>query len=651
MATPGETPGGLVFARGLLNASRTPTAKRPNEPPIADRTQGSGSYTPRVLRPLAPALAAALLALACACGDELAARRADPRPNVVIVTLDTTRADALGAYGQALDVTPRLDALAREGLLFEQVVSSSPSTFPSHASLFTGQQPYTHGVRANAGYVLADATLTLAEVLRDNGWATGAEIAATVLGRFQRLDQGFQLYRDPAARAEGRSGAPLTRPGPDVTRHGVAFLRENRHRPFFLWLHYYDPHQPFAPPPRFARMFPEDPYLAEVRLVDRQVGIVIDEIRRLELDELTIVVVTSDHGEGLDEHDEETHTFFVYDSTMRVPLLFWGPGRVPVGRVRSLVRLVDVAPTLLDLLGLPPLPRAEGVSLRPLFTDPDADLGITGYGESFAPLALFGCDPLRFVRSGPWKYIHKLEPELFDVARDPGELRNLADEEPERVAELHGRLEELVGAAQTAPGVEVTPDAETLAQLRALGYLSGRPRNGGRGESLRLQGPDPNTKARDLRIANQAWAAAQAGRPAEAARWFREVYERNPDSTAVLEGLANALLRTEHDPEELHALLERGVELDPASTNLRVLLALVLTQRGERRAAEALLRETLAQDHCTVEAAVQLAKLLEARGARDERERVVRSVASCPETAEARRALDAWDAMGPSVAR
>ncbi|MDJ0853386.1 MAG: sulfatase-like hydrolase/transferase [Myxococcota bacterium] len=591
-------------------------------------------------------VALAVVVLACGDGGTVAARREDPRPNVVVVTLDTTRADALGAYGQPLDVTPRLDALAAEGLLFEQVVSSSPSTFPSHASLFTGQQPYTHGVRANAGYVLSDATLTLAEVLRENGWATGAEIAATVLGRFQRLDQGFDLYRDPAARAEEKGVALLTRRGADVTRHGVAFLRENRHRPFFLWLHYYDPHQPFTPPPRFARALPNHPYLAEVRLVDHQVGIVVDEIHQLGIADQTILVVTSDHGEGLDEHDEETHTFFVYDSTMRVPLLFWGPGRIPQGRVPSLVRLVDVAPTLLDLLGLPPLPTAEGVSLRPLFTEPAGDLELAGYGESFAPLSLFGCDPLRFVRVGPWKYIHKLEPELFDVESDPGELRNRADEEPTRVAALRERLQALVGAGGAAAGAEATLDAETLAQLRALGYMSGRPQDVDRAESLHLEGPDPNQKAHDLRVSNQGWAAARAGRHVEAARHFRQVYERNPGSAAVLEGLANALISSEHDPEELHALLRRGIELDPESTNLRVMLALVLTRRGEPEEAETLLRETLALDRCSVEASVQLAALLDARGAVEERAEVVQRVASCPETGAARRALRGRDAAG-----
>ncbi len=594
--------------------------------------------------PVLPLLVGALLA--CSAEDDLAARRSDPHPNVVVVTLDTTRADALGAYGQPRDVTPRIDALASEGLLFEQVVSSSPSTLPSHASLFTGQQPYAHGVRANAGYVLADAHLTLAEVLREHGWKTGAEVAATVLGRFQRLDQGFEHYRDPSARGQGRDGAPLTRPGPDVTRHGVGFMRENRDRPFFLWLHYYDPHQPFTPPPRFARALPDDPYLAEVRFVDHQVGTLVDEIRLLGLADQTLLVVTSDHGEGLDEHDEQTHTFFVYDSTMRVPLLFWGPGRVRAGRVASLVRLVDVAPTLLDLLGLPPLPGAQGVSLRPLFEDPRADLALTGYGESFAPLALFGCDPLRFVRSGSWKYIHKLEPELFDLAQDPGELSNLAAAEPERVSRLRERLEELVAGSERSAEAEATPDSETLARLRALGYLSGRPRDAGRGESLALVGPDPNAKARDLRIANHAWADFQAGRNAKALAGFRDVYARNPESTAVLEGLAGALIRTPHDPAELEALLRKGVDLDPESNNLRVLLALVLTRRWETADADELLRETLALDRCAVEASVQLANLLEARGAREEREQVVERAASCPDTAASRRALQAWGEGG-----
>jgi len=597
-----------------------------------------------VQRPLALLGGLGLAALTGACGDVALReeRAADPRLNVVLLTLDTVRADALGAYGQPLPATPRIDAAAEEGLLFEQTLASSPSTLPSHASLLTGQQPYVHGVRSNAGYVLSDESVTLAEVLRSHGWTTGAEIAASVLGSFQRLDQGFDVYRDPLQDdAAVDVTTPKLRHALDVTHHGLSFLRDNRYEPFFLWLHYYDAHAPFTPPPRYRKLLPDDPYLGEVRLVDQQVGRILREIEELGLREQTLAVITSDHGEGLDEHDEETHAFFVYDTTMRVPLVFWGAEAVPRGRrVAAPVRLVDVAPTLLDLLGLPPLAGVQGVSLRPFFEDAGATLALTGYGESLAPLSIFGGDPLRFVREGRWKYIHKLEPEIYDVEADPAELRNLAEQEPERIAALRLRLGELLAAAPAGPAaVEKRPSPETLAQLRALGYLSGRAPEASRGESLELRGPDPNSKSADLRQANRAWSHAQAGNPAAAVADFRAVWSRNPGSVAVLEGLVAALARSEHDPRELESLLRRGLEIDPESTSFRILLALALQQRGEIVGAEVLLREALAIDRCVVEARVQLKALLAQRGDDAGVEEMVRGAAPCPKTEAARRAL------------
>lgn len=608
--------------------------------PARSEAGGLSNYPPRVIRSRRgwSLVAAACLAVGCGEGELREARRSDPRLNVVLVTLDTTRADALGTYGQPLEVTPHIDAAAAEGLVFEQARSSSPSTLPSHATLFTGQQPYVHGVRANAGYVLAEESATLAEALRDAGWSTGAEVAAAVLGRFQRLDQGFESYRDPLA--DGAHAA--TRHAVDVTDRGLAFLREQRHRPFFLWLHYYDPHSPYTPPPPYRDALPDHPYLGEVRLVDDQVGRVLAAIEALGLRDQTLVVITADHGEGLDEHGEQTHAFFVYDSTMRVPLVFWGAPLVPRGaRVATPVRLVDVAPTLLDLLGLPPLPGAQGVSLRPLFADPELELALTGYGESIAPLALFGSDALRFVQEGRWKYVHKLEPELFDVEADPGELENLAARRPERVAKLRARLEALLSGAPAAPGdVEARLAPETLAQLRALGYLSGRPRDAERSESLELRGPDPVSRTEDLRIANRAWSNYQAGRNAAAARDFQRVYARNPESAAVLEGLLGALLRSDPGRRDLLELARRGLELEPDSTNFRLMLALLLRRQGRSDEAEQALREALALDRCAVEARLQLADLLAQRGDSEERDALLRGAEACPKSEVARRALE-----------
>jgi arylsulfatase A-like enzyme len=514
--------------------------------------------------------------------------------------------------------------MAADGLLFEQAVASVPSTFPSHATLFTGKQPYAHGVRSNAGYQLSDANLTLAEVLQTRGYRTQAEIAARVMAGKTQLDQGFDVYRDPRASRsilelldQQRKGWPggVQRPAEEITRDGIEFLRESAGRPFLLWLHYFDPHVPSDPPEPFKSQVPASDYHAEIRRADHHVGLVLDELERLGLRERTIVVLTADHGEGLDEHDEETHSFFVYDTTMRVPLVFWGAGAIPRGRrVTSLVRLVDVAPTIVDLLGLPPLEGAQGVSLRPLFEDPGADLGLVGYGESTEPTITFGSSLLRFVRLGDWKYIHKLEPELYDVGADPNETRNLVAQHPDVVARLRARLEELIAAAPAKPeDAEVEVDAETLAELQALGYMGGSAPQNLDDEVALLEphGPDPTTRVDDLRYFIAAWADIRTRNFGRAERRFLRVLKNNPDSPFVLYGLIEAVRNLDRE-DDLIELLRRGIDLVPGSIDYRLLLAEKLEARGETGEAERMMREALDLDPCSGTVRLLLAELLRA---------------------------------------
>ena len=282
--------------------------------------------------------------------------------NLLLVTLDTTRGDALGAYGQRLDASPNIDRLAAGGVLFEQAVSSSPQTLPSHSTLFTGKYPYVHGVRANSGYVLSEQNITIAEVLRDAGYRTGAEVAALVMQEATQITQGFDHYRGADtpgvkrkrirySKGEIREKELAVRVASDISRRGIEFIRGNRERKFFLWLHYFDPHEPYSAPAAFNAKIPSSPYHAELASADSQIGPVIDELERLGLRERTLVVLTSDHGEGLGDHGEWTHSYFVYQSTMHVPLIFWGPSSLlPGTRIHSPVRTVDIAPTILELL-------------------------------------------------------------------------------------------------------------------------------------------------------------------------------------------------------------------------------------------------------------------------------------------------------------
>jgi arylsulfatase A-like enzyme len=552
---------------------------------------------------------------------------AAPR-NVVLITLDTTRADALGVYGQSLDSSPHIDRLASEGVLFEQVVTSSPETLPSHASIFTGKQPYAHGVRSNAGHVLPEENDTLAEVLRSRGYRTHAEVAAPVVGRKVKLDQGFDLYRDLDSPGiafktiERRDDSGNTvrvrrpeRPAEDVTRSALEFLRANRDGPFFLWLHYFDAHALYEAPPSFRQQI-ATPYLAEVRYVDDQVGRVAAEIMRLGLKQQTLVVLTSDHGEGLGDHDEDSHSCFVYDSVMRVPLVFWGPDELVAGRrIEALVRTVDIAPTILDLLDMPPLPEAQGTSLRPLLAGSVPGLQLTGYGESPELRNLFGASIIRFVREGNWKYIHKVEPELYDVRNDPAESDNLASSHPEIVDALRSRLRELIAEAPAAPaGAAITIDAETRSRLNALGYV-GAAMHAVDDElaTLEVGDPDPTTLTGDVRAFIDGWGHIREERPDLARREFERVWAAQPESAPVLLGLITALKMTHENGERLIPLLRRGIELDPVFTPYPLDLARLLQATGNTEEAESTLRRAVELHPCEDRPRIELANLLRAQ--------------------------------------
>jgi len=565
-------------------------------------------------------LAVVSLALACGGAEERApeveqpAAESEPEApalNVVLITLDTTRADALVPYGQSVPTSPNIAAMVKEGVLFEQALSSSPSSTPSHASLFTGKHPYAHGVRSDSGYVLSPDNRTLAEHLREHGYTTAAQVASAVLGRQTRLDQGFDQYKDilkavsplDALVAASREEEVATRPGDEITREAIMFLRLNQDRPFFLWLHYYDAHPPHDPPIPFRRAVGgEDLYFAEVRRLDYQIGRFLYELVELGLRDRTLVVVTADHGEGRGDHGELTHSYYVYDSTMRIPLIFFGPDLVPHGaRVASLVRAVDVAPTIVDLLGLPPLEDVQGRSLRPLIEDPARDLELTGYGESIEALNAFGSDPLRFIRVGNWKYIHKVDPELYDLDQDPGELENLAARHPERVAALRERLADLLRSAAPAPADAVEAlDEEQRRELEALGHVAADApkRLDDEVATLELGGPDPNQKLADYQAIAEARALLAEGKdPKAAAARFRALWRQNRDSRPVLYGLIAALLALQ-EREEVTPLLRRAIELDPASVDSRVTLANQLARKGEIAEAILLLRQALILDPC-----------------------------------------------------
>jgi arylsulfatase A-like enzyme len=565
--------------------------------------------------------------------------------NVVLITLDTTRADALGSYGQRRPITPNLDRLAAEGTQFQQCASSAPSTLPSHSTLLTGRYPFVHGARSNAGYVLSDENTTLAEVLSAHGYKTGAEIAAPVIGRHTRLDQGFDRYHDLEFQdilrktirvqdgEEQRSVEVEEREADDITNFGLRFIRENRNEKFFLWLHYFDAHQPYSPPGRFYETSSESAYHGEIQYIDEQINRVLTQVEGLGLRERTLVVVVGDHGEAMGEHDEKTHMYFVYDSTIRVPLLFWG-ATVPRGlKVESLVRTVDVAPTILDMLNLPPLEGIQGASLIPLMEGEAVDLELVGYGESIEPHNVFGASVLRFVRKGQWKYIHKVEPELFDLADDPGELKNLSGDHPEIVERLRAELSTLIEEApEQASGARTAIDPATAAQLEALGYMAVAPSEalGDEMALLEVSGVDVTALSDDIELVSSASGLKLTGHFEESARLFREAIERNPDSVALLMKLNHVLGELGEDDERFE-ILTKVIELAPETAPAYSQLAHIVFKRGDPEEAERLLAASLSIEPCVAGPRATLAYLAAQRNDRGRQLQLLKEgVDQCP---------------------
>lgn len=390
------------------------------------------------------------------------AEQAPPR-NVVVITIDTLRADALGFAGNKAVETPTLDRLAYQGRVWSQTHAHSVTTLPSHASLFTGLYPYEHGVRANGRFVLDGGVATMASRLRQRGFVTGAFVGAFPLDSRFGLDQGFDTYDDDYAVRDGDQTFRYSeREAREVVVRATRWWREHEGRRRFLWMHLFDPHTPYEPPEPFASRFANQPYLGEVSAVDAALTPFLQSFFAGREDP-TLIVVTSDHGEGLGEHGELTHGLFAYEPTLRVPLVFWGPG-VPGGVDTRPARLVDILPTLLDLLKIEPDPELTGTSLLA----PSSD-SASSYFEALSTNFDYGWAPLRGVVAGRRKFIELPLPELYDLRLDPEERHNLIDSEPAVAQRLAAQLPE----EATWPPVAGEAAAEDLEQLRALGYVIG----------------------------------------------------------------------------------------------------------------------------------------------------------------------------------
>jgi choline-sulfatase len=522
--------------------------------------------------------------------------------DLLLITLDTTRADHLGCYGSTLARTPNLDGLARGGVLFEDAVSAVPLTTPSHATILTGLDPPRHGVRNNGEPPLAPQRRTLAEILGDRGYATAAFVSAFVLDHRYGLGQGFEVYDDRIPETSGNVfGREGERPARETTAAALEWLeRRPRDRPWFAWVHYYDAHDPYLPPEGFAERFRDHPYDGEIASVDAQVGRVLAALDRLELRSHTLIVIAGDHGESLGEHHEGTHSRLLYEGAVRVPLIMACPGVLAPQRWnRSVVTTADILPTVLHLLGVEGEVGLDGCALFDARSAPGG--GRTVYLETLAPLLNNGWAPLYALRSATRKFVRAPRPELYDLERDPGELRNLYVSDTGPGQDLQAELERLLaarGESARRPDPAAAPDAQARAHLSALGYVEGASPDG----SIGVLDPKDMMPVWQMILDARELTAQAQGRdgPAKlelARRKIEQALKLSPSDRAALEQSAKifTLLRRIDLAEES---LRKYLKIRP-SADACVFLAQLVTEGQRYTEAEALLdqAETLEPAH------------------------------------------------------
>jgi arylsulfatase A-like enzyme/Flp pilus assembly protein TadD len=523
-----------------------------------------------------------VLTIICAnavCGRGRAARtNAGLRPgalrgsNLLLITIDTLRADRVGAYGGGR-LTPALDRLAAGGIRLSRAYGHAPLTLPAHASILTGLVPATHGVRNNGSYALDPRPRTLAEQLRQAGYRTAAFVGAFVLDARFGLNRGFDVYDDKIGSDKGTLTFAVTKRSADrVTKLAGDWIAGNRQatqgttasNPWFVWIHLFDPHTPYNAPLQLA----PDPYDNEVAYTDAKLGALFDQLRATGQLDHTLVIVLADHGESLGEHGELTHGLFAYNATLRIPMIISGPG-IHQEIMETPIAQIDVLPTTLDLLGVEIPSPIDGHSGLPAIRGEDVpDYPI--YFEALDAYLTRNWAPLTGVIADGWKYIELPEPELYDLERDPGELNNLAGREPGRMAALQRRLAGWSPPSLALARPRMEPiDADAAARLRSLGYAAGQPSPAPRKQ---FGVSDDPKRLLDLdRRYERALIASGEGRQEEAAALLRTVVAERPDFTMAYMNLASVLIASGHPREAVKALedvAKRGIETPEVQSRL-----------------------------------------------------------------------------------
>jgi len=495
--------------------------------------------------------------------------------SVVVVTFDTTRADRFGCYGSTAGLTPHIDALADEGILFEQAQAVAPVTLPSHASMFTGLYPTHHGVRNNGTFSLGDEFETLAQVYSGQGYATGAFVSAQVLVKRYGLDTGFDIYDDDLSQGlkVGHAMVPSRRGNLSLAAAVEWLDSVSPDQPVFLWLHLYDPHAPYDPPPEYRDRFPSDVYGAEIAFADHQVGQLVDTLKRTGRYDNTVLTVIGDHGESLGEHGEATHAILLHQATIHVPWILRPPGGIRPVRIAEPVSGVDLAPTLAAMTAAP-VPNSGTSDGRALVArgagaiEAERDI----YYEAMLPMFQYGWSSLRGIRRNQWEIIVGTRSELFNLARDPRELTDQAASEPLELEYLQKRIDQIIAADDRTDDdalLEVRPSERQA--LAALGYVT-------TSTAPRRQPLDPRDTISGHVNLERSRALMASGRSDEALFEIEKMIAGDPENITALALKGQALLALGQS-SEAEAVMAEILDLDPQNSEAVATLCGIEMQR------------------------------------------------------------------------
>ena len=499
------------------------------------------------------AAAAAAYFLFFAGGPDFAGLRKDRDFNVIVITLDTTRADRLPSYGCRDVVTPTLDAFAARGVRFEKCYAQTPLTLPSHTTLMTGTLPLFHGIRDNGGFFVPEKLKTMAELFKDKGYETGAFIAAYVLDSKWGLNQGFDTYFDKfdLSKFKRVSLGTVQRPANEILDQALPWLEERKAKRFFAWLHLYDPHTPYEPPPPYDKLYANRPYLGEIAFADSEIGRLWGWLQSNGLLEKTFIVFAGDHGESLGEHEEQSHGFFVYQAAIHVPLIVVTPFAKLQGVVSpEVTTLADVLPTVCDMAGLPVPAEVQGKSLLPAFFGRRRKETPLAYSETYYPRFHYGWSDLKSVQDGRYKLILAPVPELYNVVADPREEKNLIYLEKKVYENLNAEAEAFISrASRNAYEVDVSKvDEETREKLSALGYV------GSFADPAKLKGKKLANPKEKITVFNELSRAREMGfdgKADEAIRIIKGIIATDPDVTEAYFSIGNILFQDRKFPEAI----------------------------------------------------------------------------------------------------